>query len=367
MPGCREGLEGQTCCFQARVKWMTCLTGATILRFYPLDDLHCTQQVESTAFSEGARPGEKEKEPVPAAEVIQAVVSLSPGRHFGLLLPRPQVARPRPQPRGHAPQLRSAPYRGLPGAAAAEQEQDRPCRVQPMEVPAAGDATASPVMGHYRIRQFREGDGEAVRDLFSSGITEHAPASFWHLVTLPRTGLFLLAVALSLFAATGSIPLVLAAPPVLLTALWEFLKRPWRDYVENALRTDLKDIRRSYLEADGCGFWVAESAGRVVGLVAARPAPDPSGGKRMQLLRMSVAKDQRGRGIAQALVRTVLRFARDRGCDAVLLNTTCVQYAAQKLYESMGFRKMSEEIPSLSWRVTGLCVFKYSYPLLPSP
>ncbi|XP_038601656.1 probable N-acetyltransferase CML1 [Tachyglossus aculeatus] len=230
-----------------------------------------------------------------------------------------------------------------------------------------GDVTGSSVMAHYRIRQFREGDGEAVRDLFSSGIMEHAPAAFWHVATLPRTGLFLLAVSLALFVATGSPLLAFSAPAVLLAALRVFLKKPWGDYVENALRTDLKDIRGSYLEADGCGFWVAESAGRVVGLVAARPVPDPSGGKQIELLRMSLGKDHRGRGIAQALVRTVLQFARDQGCDTVLLSTTCVQYAAHRLYQAMGFRKMSEEIPLLSWRVIGLCVFNYSCPLPPSP
>ncbi|XP_028902593.1 N-acetyltransferase 8 [Ornithorhynchus anatinus] len=172
----------------------------------------------------------------------------------------------------------------------------------------------------------------------------------------------------ALFAATGSILLALAAPPVLLAALREFLNRHWRDCVEKALRTDLKDIRRSYPEAEGCGFWVAESAGRVAGLVAARPAPDPSGGRRMQLLRMSVGKDHRGRGMAQAPVRTVLRFARDRGCDAVVLNTSCVQYRPRRLYRSMGFRKMSEEIiPTLAWKVIGLCGYKYICPLPPSP
>ncbi|NXU53377.1 CMLO5 acetyltransferase, partial [Turnix velox] len=67
----------------------------------------------------------------------------------------------------------------------------------------------------------------------------------------------------------------------------------------------------------------------------------------LELVRMSVSKDYRGRGISKALCREVLHFARARGYRAVVLSTSVVQVAAQRLYEGQGFRKVGTFSPSL--------------------
>ncbi|NXS58019.1 CMLO5 acetyltransferase, partial [Brachypteracias leptosomus] len=70
----------------------------------------------------------------------------------------------------------------------------------------------------------------------------------------------------------------------------------------------------------------------------------------LELKRMSVSKEWRGQGIARALCAEVLRFARARGAGAVVLSTSAVMVAAQRLYESQGFRKVGAYSPSLlSW------------------
>ncbi|KAL1791601.1 N-acetyltransferase 8-like, partial [Sigmodon hispidus] len=104
----------------------------------------------------------------------------------------------------------------------------------------------------------------------------------------------------------------------------------------------MADITKSYLNTHGAGFWVAESGGEVVGTVAAQPVKDPPlGRKQLQLFRLSVSSQHRGQGIARALVRTVLQFARDQGYSDVVLETSIVQYSALALYHAMGFQKKS--------------------------
>ncbi|NXI47254.1 NT8F2 acetyltransferase, partial [Galbula dea] len=79
----------------------------------------------------------------------------------------------------------------------------------------------------------------------------------------------------------------------------------------------------------------------------------------LELKRMSVSKDYRGQGISQALCGEVLRFARARGFEAVVLCTSMVQVAAQRLYESQGFRKVGAFSPSLLARFLCFRIFRY--------
>ncbi|NXW56692.1 NT8F2 acetyltransferase, partial [Eurystomus gularis] len=79
----------------------------------------------------------------------------------------------------------------------------------------------------------------------------------------------------------------------------------------------------------------------------------------LELKRMSVSKDCRGQGIAKALCGEVLRFARARGFGAVVLSTSAVQVAAQRLYESQGFRKVGAYSPSLLSRLLCFQIFIY--------
>ncbi|NXJ96848.1 CMLO6 acetyltransferase, partial [Corythaixoides concolor] len=78
----------------------------------------------------------------------------------------------------------------------------------------------------------------------------------------------------------------------------------------------------------------------------------------LELKRMSVRKDYRGRGLSKVLCGEVLRFARARGYEAVVLSTSVVQVAAQRLYEGQGFRKVGEFYPSL---LATLLSFQFFY------
>ena len=199
-------------------------------------------------------------------------------------------------------------------------------------------------MAPYRIRLYRDEDYDAVRSLFARGIIEHAPALYRHVLCLARVQLGLLALFTAVRAVAGSWLLALAAVALALAAAWPVIRSFSFSFVTEALIADLLDIHGSYMRAPDSRFWVAEAGGAVVGMVGAAPARR---GEAMELKRLSVSKDHRGRGVSKALCGEVLRFARAQGYKAVVLYTSTVQLVAQRLYEKQGFRKVAETSPSL--------------------
>lgn len=57
----------------------------------------------------------------------------------------------------------------------------------------------------------------------------------------------------------------------------------------------------------------------------------------LELRRMFVRADWRGRGVAQALMGTLAQRARDQGASRIWLETGDRQLAAHRLYERLGF------------------------------
>ncbi|XP_041329774.1 N-acetyltransferase 8 [Pyrgilauda ruficollis] len=210
-------------------------------------------------------------------------------------------------------------------------------------------------MASFRIRQYQDHDYEAVRALFARGILEHAPASFRHVLRAARVRLALLAVFVAARAAAGSWVLGLGAVALALVLLWVLVRSLCADYVREALGTDLCDMPGTYLRPPDCRFWVAEEGGAVVGMVAAVP----TGRGELELKRMSVSRDHRGRGLARALCREVLAFARARGYGTVVLSTSVVQVVAQRLYEGQGFRRVGTSYPSLLSTLLNFQFFHY--------
>uniref|UniRef100_A0A8C3QXG0 N-acetyltransferase domain-containing protein n=1 Tax=Cyanoderma ruficeps TaxID=181631 RepID=A0A8C3QXG0_9PASS len=209
-------------------------------------------------------------------------------------------------------------------------------------------------MASFRIRQYQDQDYEAVRAMFARGILEHAPAGFRHVLRSARVRLALLAVFVAARAAAGSWVLGLGAVALALVLLWVLVRSLSAEYVRDALGTDLCDVPGTYLRPDR-RFWVAEEGGTVVGMVAAVPA----GRGELELKRMSVSREHRGRGLARALCREVLGFARARGYGAVVLSTSMVQVAAQRLYEGQGFRRVGASYPSLLGTLLNFQIFHY--------
>ncbi|XP_073418938.1 probable N-acetyltransferase camello isoform X4 [Dendrobates tinctorius] len=208
-------------------------------------------------------------------------------------------------------------------------------------IPGAGSNGAQPggeeaEMLEYKIRSYQDSDYEAVRDLFSHGMSDSKSFIFPVL-------------AVTLLLAVGR----------------HVIGYCWSLYIDHCLKEDLQDIQKTYMEAQGSHFWVAEVEDRVIGTVAAKPSDEIR--EELQLKRMSVRKDFRGFGIAKAMSREVIGFARQRGYRAVVLNTLMIQHEAQRMYESVGFRKSMEFVlPTVYGQLVNFTISKYRYDVLQS-
>ena len=89
--------------------------------------------------------------------------------------------------------------------------------------------------------------------------------------------------------------------------------------------------------ADAGGRWV----GSVVGLLSAEGA----GERPVWIAGMWVHPDSRRRGVAQALLRAVALWARERGADMLHLHVTEINTPAIMLYERLGFHASGETAP----------------------
>ena len=78
-------------------------------------------------------------------------------------------------------------------------------------------------------------------------------------------------------------------------------------------------------------------AKKVIGTIGLRDM----GEKRGYLKRMAVEREYRGQGVAQALLTTLLTFAKSHGYHDVYLSTSADMTAAHKFYDKAGFKKIS--------------------------
>ncbi|PWF48517.1 GNAT family N-acetyltransferase [Massilia glaciei] len=88
---------------------------------------------------------------------------------------------------------------------------------------------------------------------------------------------------------------------------------------------------------------VAELAGAAVGQVwAKRDADDPAV---VNIFQMWVAPEGRGRGVAAALLREAINWARSKNALSVQLSVTCGGSAAARLYLREGFHDVGPATP----------------------
>ncbi|XP_063781498.1 putative N-acetyltransferase 8B isoform X1 [Pseudophryne corroboree] len=201
-------------------------------------------------------------------------------------------------------------------------------------------------MADYSIRIYQNSDYQIVREIFECGLTEHTRTAFRHTLSLLHIRFLLAVGSLVPLLTTGSIAISLMVVTIFLVILWFINRHIFTSYVHQSLGQDMLDIGKYYCQWDDCCFWVAESAGEVVGTVAAAPFCHPGEKKLMELKRLSVPKNHRGKGIAKALCRTVIDFARKRGFQALTLDTSVCQISSWKLYEKMGFRRTRTFYPN---------------------
>jgi ribosomal protein S18 acetylase RimI-like enzyme len=110
----------------------------------------------------------------------------------------------------------------------------------------------------------------------------------------------------------------------------EGLREHWGT-IDPSKNPDLDDIAAAYARGS---FRVAECGGRIVGTGAVLPRSLGAA----QIVRMSVARGLRRRGIGGAILARLIRDARAAGADRILLETTSTWGEAVEFYRKHGFR-----------------------------
>jgi len=130
-------------------------------------------------------------------------------------------------------------------------------------------------------------------------------------------------------------------------------KAETKDYEAiNALATELiaspADRRASFeatLASPDHDVIVAELDGAVVGYAHLMTYQDLSHGALAgELLGLVVREDMRRQGIAAALMREIIRLARERGVGELHINTEQDNELAQRLYRSMGAKLVGVQL-----------------------
>ncbi|WP_052867833.1 GNAT family N-acetyltransferase [Streptomyces niger] len=106
----------------------------------------------------------------------------------------------------------------------------------------------------------------------------------------------------------------------------------------------LRDVARRAAEAE---VLVAVADGEVLGGVTFVPAggvwADIARPGEAEFRMLAVAKEARGRGVGEALVRACLDRAREtEGCVRVVLSSQPSMHGAQRIYRRLGFRRTPE-------------------------
>lgn len=252
-----------------------------------------------------------------------------------------------------------------------------------------------------RVRPFRDGDAQEVRDLFMLA-TGYARESFvcipstksklmrvhWDLfpagsprhtalraqLTHPSSivmyAIFIGGLALSLSPSTRAIGSLLCLSLFgTFAGLRCLLSRFFVSYCEDSLRADLVDIGKHYCVSKSEGtrdaapssasyFWVVEAYSDVTGyceivgtvglgtsiqlffcllLINTADSSTNDDQTTAELRRMTVSPHHRRLGIGQLLLITLITHAWERGLASVFLTTTSYQIPAIRLYERMGW------------------------------
>lgn len=229
---------------------------------------------------------------------------------------------------------------------------DRPC----LHFALSFFEKQSEAMSNFQIRKYQDDDAEAVKEIFTLGMSEHVPSSFVHVLKQPMTQMVIMVMFCALLTSSRSFLLPILSVTLFLAASRQLVVYMFNKYIDTSLRKDLNNISETYMTNKDSCFWVAESDGRVVGTVACLPSDNFC----LELKRMSVRRSHRGLGIAKALGRTVADFTRERGFMGVVLYTSVVQTDAQKLYEHVGYKKIREfVIPEFAAKVMNFTLFEY--------
>jgi ribosomal protein S18 acetylase RimI-like enzyme len=122
-----------------------------------------------------------------------------------------------------------------------------------------------------------------------------------------------------------------AARSLIRAHLVTHVARPEASFVDRVLAA----LPSPYVAPDG-GMWVAWAGDDPLGCVALHAISTDVG----ELKRVYVKPDARGRGVGRRLTERAILEARARGYSRLRLGTQNTAIPAQRLYESLGFRRI---------------------------
>ncbi|GMV39465.1 MAG: hypothetical protein AMXMBFR64_11810 [Myxococcales bacterium] len=104
---------------------------------------------------------------------------------------------------------------------------------------------------------------------------------------------------------------------------------------------ELLDLPASYTDRGGA-FWVVEdtTSGRILGTCGVGLIEEGT----LELRKMYLTAETRGRGVGRALLAQAIAFARSAGATRLVLDTTSEMQAAIRLYEAAGFRRDDSQV-----------------------
>ena len=101
---------------------------------------------------------------------------------------------------------------------------------------------------------------------------------------------------------------------------------------------DVRNVPHVYLRS-GCNFWILEAAD---GSLAAMLAVRRIDAKTAEIKRVRVRRDLRRAGLASRLIAAAEMFCREQGYAQIVLDTSTLQEAAQRLWEKNGYTRTGE-------------------------
>lgn len=224
---------------------------------------------------------------------------------------------------------------------------------------------------HLVIRRFQPSDGDAVRALFRDGIQEHINPTFTNAMSHSLYAGLTLLLCVGGYLLGGWVVAVCASG-AWLGLVYYCCYELYAGYVKARLRTDMRDIQKSYLSDPDNSFFVAEAEvngrSQCMGMVAVAGKTEAGSGKRYgELFRMIVSSACRRTGLGTRLAEAAIKFCKERGFSKVVLETSSTQRAAVALYERKGFTlthtHYTTESPQWVTNLTRVSILKMEKPL----
>ena len=190
------------------------------------------------------------------------------------------------------------------------------------------------------IRSFRRSDQKDCVEIFLDGFQDYIKnlaitflsKSSWHVV-MATIFTLLAAVLWSTWIFVVFVVIIL----ILLIFFYISLHVASNKYIQYVIRTDMRDIEKSYMSDEGCHMWVAELCGKVVGMVGLCRVENHEPGV-FELQRMYVVPRYQRMGIGKQMLTDVITHAKKQKMTMVVLTTSNIQVAAIQLYTKYGFK-----------------------------